>query len=283
MGAPSVDYEMFVDGYKITSGTNGFRAQASFLVAWADAYTFHDDIMGFATATVVGPVTYNTPWQFPGSTSARLYASSCEISPFGLAGGAAPITLAKGMKPSEFWSHVRFDVTFETPSYAHSAADDPGNRNQVDPTNPIYHCEQSIRIGSRAETRTKESLKFLGSDVKLAEDVTIYKGESTITLTYPFVPFVPWKKYRPFVNSLNDATFLDCGIGELLFNGAQIQPAQGPGGILGNSLTLELLVNEYDWNKVPLPGSGVPTKIVNAEGTPTPPYSYKSFDDLLLG
>lgn len=282
MGAPTVDYEMIADGYKITSGPNGFRAQASFVVAWALAFQFHDEIMGYATAAAVGPLTYNTPWQFPGSSTARLYASSCEITPFALANGASAIGASLGMAPGEYWSHVRFDVTFETPTFAQSAADDPGNQNQLDPAAPIYNCEQSIHVGSRSEDRPKDAYQFPGgiTPKKPKKDVTIYTGETNITLRWPFVPFVPWKRYRPFVNAVNSTAFLDCGVGELLFQGVQIEPASGPQGTLGKSVTVQLLVNEHDWNKFTHPDTGVPSLIETTGGVK--PYAYIEFRQLLF-
>lgn len=282
MGSPSVPYLMLADGYKVTSGSNGFRAQASFLVGWGDAFAFHDEVMGYATAAVVGPLTYNTPWQFPGSSTARLYASSCEITPIALDGSGLPITAALGMAPGEFWSHARLDVQFETPASPQSAADDPGNQNQIDPAAPIYNCQQSIRIGTKTETRPKSAYKFTGGTTEPAEDPSIFTGETNITIHHEFLPFNPWRKYRPFISSVNDATFMDCGVGELMCQGIDIQPAQGAQGTLGNSLTITLVVNDRDWNKFPVPGTGTFTTIETKTGS-TKPYVYKDFRQLLLG
>jgi hypothetical protein len=280
MGSPSVPYSMMADGFKITSGTNGFRAQASFLLEWQNAFTFHDEIMGYAGAVTVGPVTYNEPWRFPGSP-ARMYASSCEITPIGFDGQPLPPTL--GMAPGEFWTHVRLDVTWETPPYPQNAADDPNNTNQLDPSNPIYNCEQSVRIGARTENRPKSAYQFASTTTEPADDVTVYRPEAKLVLHYPSVPFLAWKKYHPHVGKVNDATFLDCARGSLLFEGADIQNAPGARGTLGKSLTLEFAVHDVDdgWNKIPHPTTGTLTLVETKAGA-TKPHSYLDFRTLLL-
>lgn len=267
MGSPSVPYELLADGFKISSSRDGFRAQASFKVAWVDAFTFHDEIMGYATASVVGPVAFNTPWRFPGSSSARLYASSCEITPFALDGGAAPIGVAAGMAPGEFWSHARLEVTFETPVAPQSAADDPGNLNQINPDEPIYGCEQSIRFSSKSETIDKKDVKFSADNAHPGEDVTVHRGEAGITLHWQFVPFLGWKRFKPYFNKVNSTAIFDCAAGELLVQGVQIEPASGPQGIPGKSVTLELGVSDVgDWQKAARNANGTHATLVTNAG-----------------
>jgi hypothetical protein len=281
MGAPSVPFLMLADGYKITSGSNGFRAQASFLVGWGDAFTMHDEIMGYATAATVGPLTFNSAWQFPGAPNARLACSSCEITPFALDGGARSISVAKGMAPGEFWSHARLDCTFETPTAPQSAADDPGNLNQLDSNEPIYGCEQSVRIGTKSETIPKENLRFDGTTTAPPEDISVLRSETNITLTWEFVPFVAWKKLRPYVGKVNTTPIFDVARGELLMQGIQFEPAQGPQGKLGVSVTMEFLVNDLgDWNKAARNSSGVLAAVETTDNNPI--YAYTEFRQMFL-
>lgn len=285
MGSPSVSYRMLADGYEVESGSNGFKAQASFLCGWADAFVMHDEIMGYATASVVGPLSFNTPWQFPGAPNARLYASSCKIKPIALDGNGNPITAALGMAPGEFWSHARLDVVFETPTTPQTAADDPGGRNQLDPANPIYGCEQSVRVSVRHETRPKEAYKFTGVATTVTapkSDITVLVPESRISLRWNFVPFAPWQKYHAYVGSVNDAVFLDCAIGTLLFEGATIDEARGAQGNLGKSLALEFILNTVgDWNKEPRPDTGALLTVETVSGA-AKPYAYTHFQDMML-
>jgi hypothetical protein len=282
MGAPSVPYEMLTDGFKVTSGPNGFRAQVSFKVLWEHAFQFHDDVMGYSSAVVIGPLAINNPWQFPGSSSARIYVSSCEITPFALEGGARSIAVAAGMAPGEFWSHARLDCTFETPTAAHSAADDPGGNKQLDPSNPIYGCEQSVRLGGKSVTRSKEDYVMAGDATKKpAEDLTVFIPEANLTLTYESVPFLAWRKYRPYVGTLNNATFLDCPTGTLMFEGADIQPNPSSRGTMAYSMTLNLAYSEEDWNKAPHPVTGTYDFVQKATGGKKL-YNYMNFSGLLL-
>jgi len=267
---------MSPEGFEVTSDENGFRATASFVLLWADAFTFHDQIMGL---TAFGR------WRFPGSSFSYLYAKSARIVPVAMGEDAVarPIPVAMGMAPGEFWTYARVDVVFETPTFPESAADDAGGSLHLNPANPIYGCEQSVRVGTKADSKTGKELAEIvfDSDANTSPaEASVYKGESHLTLRWPYVPYVPWAKYRAFKNTVNLNPIFGCVKGELLFVGADIQPAQGPNGRPGRSVTVDLVVGEDDWNKLPHPETGV-LGLVNYGGDTTKRlYTYKSFADL---
>jgi hypothetical protein len=264
---------MLREGFEVTSDENGFQATGSFLLLWANAFQFHDEIMGIASAG---------RWRFPGSSSSSLYAMSARIVPIALddLGNALPITAALGMAPGEFWTWARVDVHFRTPSLSYSADDDAGGSQHLDPSSPIYGCEQSVRIGTRAEAFPAEGLKFDSAPTISPKEATVYKSDDHLTLHWPFVPAMKWQKYRLFRGTVNEFAIFDCVKGQLLFTGADIQPAQGPGGRPGLSVTIPLMVGDDDWNKLPHPTTGILGLVNKGGGTTDRLYPYKPFANL---
>jgi hypothetical protein len=278
LGIPTVPYEILAEGYEVTSTKDrGFQATVNYITTWANAFTFHDDVMGYGQAVVVGPVTYSLPHKFPGAPNASMYAASCSITPCGPDGLAWADTA--GLVPGEVWRYAKIKVTYETPQFPRDASDDPSGKNQLDPANPIYNCSQSVDINGRSETLAKEKYKFSGGDVEVPADLTVYRPEGKLVLEYQSVPFVAWKKYHPYIGKLNNAIFLDCGVGEAMFEGASIRNAPGSQGTLGKSVTLSFAVNPYDWNMILK--DGTPTFVETKTGA-NKLYSYANFQDLLL-
>lgn len=272
MGAPTVSYGLSPDGFEVLSDENGYRATGSYIMLWADAFTFHDQIMGITSAG---------RWQFPGSSASSLYTDSVRIVPIALdgSGNALPITGALGMIPGEFWTWARVDVTFKTPTSSQSSSDDTAGSNHFDPAAPIYGWEQTVRIGTRAETVDAEKITFDSATTThpSKDSATIYKSDMHLTLHCPYTPSVPWGKYKLFTNTVNLSAIYGCAIGELLFIGADIQPAQGPSGKPGRSITIDLAVSDGDWNKLPFPGTGVPSLARYKDNTSKRLYAYKAF------
>lgn len=279
MGEPTVPYALMADGYKITSGENGFRATASFLTLWENAFVFHDDVMGFPSAAVVGPVSYATPWRFPGAPAARMYASSCEIEPVGVDGGPLPPTL--GLAPGEFWTHARINVTWDTPPYAQSAGDDPGNLQQFDPANPITYCEMSIDSGGQMETRSKGGYEFADGDLtKVRSDLAVFVPESRLVLNFPKIPFLPWQRVQTYLGSLNDRVLFQCAVGTLLFESARTKFAATSQGLMGQSFEMTMAYRGYHWNMVPHPTTGVNTLVRKKGATSESLYAIKDWREL---
>ena len=122
-------------------------------MAWADAFTFANQILIAPTATHVGGITWNAPWQLPvpfgSGPTPPVYAQSFSIKPCGASGGAIP---NKGMLPGEFYTNAIVTVHFDSISYIQQTSDDPLALNQLDPANPITACEQSVEINGKIVT-----------------------------------------------------------------------------------------------------------------------------------
>lgn len=247
----TVPYKVLARGYELTGGRDKpLRATVPYLLKWADAFTFFDQVLGYASSTIQGGVIIRSAGhQFP--PAPRLFAEDCEIEPCG-AGGDAITPTHQGLKPGEFFTHAKATVTYTVPSYPQES----DRLNQLDPDNPITYCEQSVEIGGRFETQKAGAYEFevLPGGVlhePVRGDFAKIATESQLVLTFPFVPYLPWRKIKPYIGSLNDAPTLGSDVGNLLFLGTSIKANNTSVGIQGQSVQLKFADQDYDWNMLP--------------------------------
>jgi hypothetical protein len=281
MGSPTVPYEILADGYEVVAGDGGLRATVPCIVAWEDAFTFADDVMGYGTAVVVGPVSYSIPWKFPGAVNAKLYASGCRVTPI----GAKQDVLAdgSGLVPGQYFKYAKVVVDFSTPSFTQDPSDDPANLNQLDPANPITYCEQSIESGGTMETRSKGGYEFADGDLtKVRHDLAVFVPESRLVLNFPRIPFLPWQRIQTYLGSLNDRVMFQCAIGTLLFEDARTKFSATNQGLQGQNFQMTLVYRGYHWNQVPHPVSGVPTLVRRKGDTSKGLYEIKDWRPMFV-
>lgn len=268
MSAPTTPYKVYSKNYSISGDVrSGYRASVSYFMEWQYAFRFADDIFGRTSAVTQGPITWQLPYRFP-VTVAPLYAQRFNIEPMGLDNHGNPITVTnKGLAPGEYWTHALVHVEFETPSAIQQQQDDRGNQNQFDPDNPITVCEQSIKIAGKMVHHQGDSLYFADGKAVPGE-YAIPWTESRLVLTFPRVPYLPWKLIRPYINTVNDVAILGCDRGTLLLSGMDTKVTVTNFGY-GQSLQLEFSDNGTgrDWNTAPRNGTYVLVHIKDQPNT----------------
>ena len=279
----TVPFKVLAKDYEIQGDVRtGYSASVPYLVAWDDAFTFADDVFGLSSADVIGPITWRAPYRFPVSVAA-LYAQRFTIRPCGANGEA--LGPYKGLAPGEFFSHAKITVEFETPSQSQLSTDDPGNRNQLDPDNPITMCTQEVRASGKMETRKSGSYIYDDDSKPVPGDFAVPVTESELVLTFPRVPYLPWQLVRPYINTINSFPVLGVGTGELLLvnMGTRVEP--GPNGLQQNVQLIFAVapVPGFDWNHLPKPdGTLQPVRIAAdaASGTPRRIYDESDFREI---
>lgn len=282
MGTPTVPFKVMAEGYRIDSGRDQpIRAIVPYLVAWDDAFTFHDEVLGYPSAASIGPINQTEPYRFPPST--KLVATAASIEPCGVDGITGPML---GLSPGEFWTHAKITVVFETPTFSLSSggAEDPNNLNQLDPANPITYCEMQIRQSGRAETMEGKGFEFDSTLFRVRGKVTKIQRESQLVLTFPRVPFLPWQKIQSYIGKVNDRTVLQCARGRLLFEGTDTQFSSTSQGIIGQQVQLTFAYQDHEWNSLWNPKASPPAYELVHRLTDTNQsiYQYANFADLFL-
>jgi hypothetical protein len=249
----TVPFKILYKGYEFSGDIrSGYHATVPYFVAWDDAFTFIDEVMFSATATVVGPFTVNLPLKFP--TGAPLYANAFRIQPCGSDGSVAGPN--DGLRPGEFYTHAIITVQFDTPNLSWSAADDPTGLQQLDPANPITICEQAVKINANYETRPGSNYRYDSDSKAVNKEFAVLVPQTSLTLTFPKIPYMPWSLIKPYIGTINNSAVLNCAAETLLLLGmnttAKMSTGFGQNGI-AQQLILEFAQQDHSWNKIEKP------------------------------
>lgn len=276
--AITVPYKILAEGYKIRGGrSEPMKATVPYLVEWPYAFLFYEQILGQTSAAVAvaSAIVRTTGHQLPAAPN--LYADTAEIEPCGVNGDAPISATYKGTTPGEFFSHAKVVVEYTAPSYDQGPAD---SLRQLDPDNPITYCEQEVESKARFDTERASGWEF-GSNDPVPGDFARLSIESRIVLTFPRVPFLPWRLLKPFVGRLNSVAMFDCEIGTLLLEEMRLKANETNQGLAGTSTQLVFAQQDYDWNKL-RKRDGSLALVRNKADTSKRPYEYKDFRQLFL-
>lgn len=292
MATITVPYEILAKGYRVSGDTrSGLKATVPYLVAWSDAITFVNEALVCPTAERIGLISWNAPLQFPVQFAGRtpaIYCQAFEIVPCGA--GAAPGGNA-GLSPGEFFTNAIVTLTFESILATQQTTDDPYSLAQLDPSNPITMCEQSVELRPRMRTVKGRGYKYQSSGKAVPGDVAVPETEAILSLEFPRVPYLPWLLVAPYVGKVNADVMLGCAKGALMLEGLTTRIAPQPDGSIGQRVGLKFSVNlpgdpqaggsdavGTDWNMQPTnDGSGSWDYVVDQATGSVNPIGYADF------
>jgi hypothetical protein len=258
-----------------------------FLVAYGDRGDFINQVAGVVSVSggIGGLVRRTAPYQLPDNP--RLYADANSITwtPEGqLLAGTFPIQ----------YSHAIVTVMFRQPTWnIDGNADDPGFYNSLsqDPTE-----NQSLLYATQELSYAKEWMTIPNSSVQFMSDgksVNASKGRSvtvtTVRITFHNFPLLPFGVFRQYADSVNNAVFLGCDVGTVMFEGPATTREATTTGQVTQKLMLTFKWRKYDWNKS-LRDDGITWDFIVTKGTPVGPgppsntqanYTYQPFGSLL--
>jgi hypothetical protein len=292
----SVHAELQYEGYEISGDVrSGLKATVPFLVAWKDAIQFANDMVASPKATRVGTIIWKIPDQFIvpfGGNNPRMYAQAFKIKPCGVLQNQTTGEWYPnyGLFPGEYYTHAVVTLQYESVPMQFQPGDDQNGLNQLDPSNPITMCEQSVDINGKVVTRDGANYKYVTSGNIVTDDVQIVMNEAKLVLSFPQVPYLPWQLVQPYVGKINKTPVLACARGALLLEGMGTKYTPKPDGDFGQNVTLKFAWNPdptgtttqgMDWNAFPIRGTGAFDIIVDGSGKN--PYSYAEFANIFLG
>lgn len=243
MPEPSVNWRYIFDDPIECSGSGGtLSATATFEVDWADREAFVNQALGLPTGSAGWPLP-QIPWDCPFQPNSGLLASSFRFRPHTLKSsiGGSDNTV------SGHFEKAWVTIGFERPRYDF---DVPTPQNQLDVLNPILFCEQSIDASVRSLPVPGWYLEYIGAPSGVVAEGPLYTFEvqSTIVLTFPFVPYIPWNYLRPYIGKVNDRTLFGCPAGTLAFEGPSMRQETFVDGTNRTSCVLRLGYRELGWN-----------------------------------
>lgn len=261
MPAPTVPWELCLNpAPRYYTTDKGVEASASFIINWADAETFYDEVLGTRTGTVTNGVATTLPWAFP--PAPRIYCQSCDISPITIAGSPGP-GANSGLGAGEFFDKAKANLVFGVHKLGDTVnpdEDDPDGQMQFDPANPITYCYQDMDWSCYSEQLEHGSYVWEGEPNITGFRLTKKTSVATLILRFPLVPFLPAGRIREYMDCVNTHTALGCLPGTLLFEGAATSLQLTSVGRRAKSVTLKFKYRKRPWN--------VAIRANGSEGTP---------------
>ena len=211
---------------------------------WADSDDVANQLMGYTQR--VGTTTIRVPpHQHP--LSPNLYCTDVQIEGLG-----QPILNTNGYP--DFDSGFIAHATYRSSPWILQGEVDPGNNNQIDPSNPILWATQELDFDTEEYVHEKNQYKWLapgeGVDGKLSGiPVKVTVGITTMTITFQKLPYLPMTHVRNLRNKVNDATFLGAAKGKVLFKGGRTVREQNTDGTISQMVALTFQERTQEWNK----------------------------------
>ena len=259
MGAPSVPFrQAATPAPRISASPQGLTAVVRYRVAWADAFTFVNEILG---------ILDGQPWQWPSSPNMRAY--NAEIEPLGVADNVAQQTkdVSYGSSPGEFYEWAMVTVTFgsqavlATMPFTGDTINIPP-ADQFDPANPVEMSSYQVTYGTEmikipggalkwSGTKADGSSQTVPTTVRAPDSGTTYWRVPTFDLNIVMhnCLYVDYSAVRDKIGKVNlGVTFTTCEQETLLFNGLQTNRREMSDGTVILDVTLNYKWKSIGWN-----------------------------------
>lgn len=290
MPTPTVPYSLMVNPPPtLASGDHGPTVTANFKIAWSDAFSFYDSILGYRTGSSYGgPTTISEPWRWP--PNPKLIAMSCKITPITIPKNPTPGT-NQGLAAGEFFSDAKAEVVFGTagPSGGgagnYSEIDDPMSFMQFDPGNPITLCTCDVDYSVQFENYDGGFFRWSNIDggSEAGKDVPFRVGKRLVRAKllayFPQVPYLPWQKIKPYLGCVNWQSVFGAGVGQVMFDGFATKNEVTSAGVRNKGVTLAFQYSSRDWNKFMQKSGNVATVV---DWLNKPVYEYKDLREIFI-
>lgn len=260
----TVPYLELHDGSQEQLDLGSIKAQKKYLIAWSDRWQFAKDVAGTSKKVdaALGTIVRAVPLQYPDYPT--LYAS-------GLMMEATGRSTCNGAGNS-IYTHCICTVTFSTPDFDY---ENPGTYGKA---------YQTISIAMSADIMTLPSRPLVfdtlysGNPVKPTESPGLVYPKAEITIVSHQIPELPLDIVFSMIGKLNNAVFLGCAIGTVLFVGANQNRQRTSAGDKAWEVEYKFIYRPVDWNKFYSPAPGVGFDFLKDSVTGNYMYNYGNFD-----
>lgn len=250
MGAPTVEYkQVHSPSPRIRGNTQGLSANVRYSVAWGDAFTFANQVLGLIDGR---------PWHWPASPNMR--ATEANIEPVGVKN--APDS--GGSVPGTYYQKAFVDVTFNSivRGIPQTGTDEQPPANQFDPSNPVEMASFSVQYGVEPIKLPAGCLKWTATDATgAAQSVPASLAAPGSGSDYAMTPtfnlnvvmhnclLIDASTLTYKIGKVNDrATFSICDPETLLLNGVSTNRREMSNGQPIIDVTLNYRWKKIGWN-----------------------------------
>lgn len=248
MGSPTVAYKQaHTPSPRVKASLQGLTSSVRYLTAWADAFTFVNDALGFRDGS---------PWIWPASPNMR--ATEASIEPVGnKIGGAA----SDASVPGNYYLKAYIDVQF---SSAVSILPMPSVypvATQFDPANPVDMSSFSVQYSAEMIKLPSSALQwsFYNADGTAQTIPASIKDPGsgndyyrcptfTLNLTLQNCLYVNYNNFANKIGLVNSSTMWGCGPETILLDGASTNRREMASGLPILDVTLSYKWRAVGWN-----------------------------------
>jgi hypothetical protein len=258
MGTPSVDFaQLQSPPPRISASPQGLNAVVRYNVAWSDAFTFVNEILG---------ILDGSPWIWPASPNMRAY--NAEIEPVGVRANvtsqAKPISY--GSSPGEYYERALVSVTFGSQAVLASMPFDSiinlPPATQFDPADPIEMSSYQVTYSTEMIKIPGGALKWAATKADLTPQ-TVPAGVSNpesgasylrvptfdLNMTLHNCLYVDYSIVQQKIGKVNDVTiFTNLAPETVLFNGLNTARREMSDGTVILDVTLNYKWKSVGWN-----------------------------------
>lgn len=265
------------------SESGGLYASVPYLVAWADRFTFANQVCGVSVYN--GTVWTKTPPE-PYAPSTNMFARSVDIK-----GTGEPII--SPTDTTQGWSHAICTVRYQTPQIGYGTGGDPGNYNSLGQTTDeraaLEWCDQEIM--DAVEWYSLPEAKMFWDTYNappgppdpnggppramiMTQPVRVRVAIQNMGITYHRLPFLPMNLSQAYAGSLNSSTIFGCAPETVMFLGFRTNRIMDTSGQIVQKAQMGFKWREKSWQKDLTP-DGTWDTVVYSDGSPR--YVLKDF------
>jgi len=254
MGAPTVAYKIaYSPPPRYSASTQGLTASIRYKVAWADAFTFVNKVLG---------ISDGSPWALPASPN--LKATDAVVNPVAIKDNPT----GGGTVPGEFYKHAHIDVTFSSQSLQPYAADTTAavipafQFDQAAPveqsTFQIQYSPQMIRIpggsikwATTTANGTAQTVPATVKDPSISGAEYIRKPAFNLNITLHNCLYIQASNFADKVGKVNNATMWgSCYAETVLLDGVSSNSRSLSNGQAILDVTLNYKWQKIGWNSI---------------------------------
>lgn len=264
MGIPSVPFKQAATPPpRVTASPQGLTAVVRYRVAWSDAFTFVNEILG---------ILDGEPWKWPASPNMRAY--NAEIEPIGVTDDvktqAKPVSY--GSSPGEFYEWAMVTVTFGSQATLATMPYNPVEitgipidvppADQFDPETPVEMASYQVTFGTEMIKIPGGALEWAAQDedgdpqtipagIRPPDSGSAYWRVPTFDLNMVLhnCVKVDFDVVRDRIGCVNATKTLACDPETLLFNGLQTTRREMSDGTGILDVTLNYKWKRMSWNR----------------------------------
>jgi hypothetical protein len=232
---------VFRDGLRETwSRDSGPTASVTYQCAYEDRFALARELMGYYTigSGITKLTNFIEPHRYPPSPNlVCLEIASIE--------GVGAKKNGEGSKWDPY-IQARLVANYAVPPIAYGITD-ISPANQIDMSQPIIGCRQTIRGSAAMRLLPPGKLKFSTSGKVVEVDAGIPEGQSEIVLEFPRVPVLAHSLVKPYIGRVNTQAIFGHAAGQVLLDSVEWDHSASSDGT-DCSARLTFLAKDSNWN-----------------------------------